>query len=131
MKTKAFLNNQVQKKMQRDALYFGPQYLPPMGYANGYVAVPPEHPLYGKGYDDVDIDAWGGLTLAAVRSDCKWDAEHIEMIDGGSFADIPQDWWVFGFDTMHFDDGPEHNREWCICETKHLQQQLETLRKED
>lgn len=133
MKTKAFLNNQVQKEMQRHALNFGTQYLPPMGYANGYVAVSPEHPFYGKDYGHIcpDVDVWGGLTFAALRSECGWDAECIEMIDGGTFADIPEDWWVFGFDTMHFSDGPEHDREWCIRETQHLQQQLEAIRRED
>lgn len=118
--------------MQREAQNFGTQYLPPMGYANGYVAVPPGHPLHGLGYDrayDVaDIDVWGGLTFAALRSDCDWDEDSIEMIDGGTFGDVPQDWWVFGFDTMHFGDGPEHDRDWCISETHRLQEQLENIK---
>ena len=35
-----------------------------VGYANGYVAVPPEHPLHGKHYDEANnvIDIHGGLT---------------------------------------------------------------------
>jgi len=32
------------------------------GWGNGYVAVPKEHPLYGKDYNNIDIDIHGGLT---------------------------------------------------------------------
>lgn len=104
-----------------------PQYHFAMGYANGYVAVPPGHPFHGKGYDEIntEIDVWGGLTFAAQREDCEWDEQSIEIIDGGTFNEVPQGWWVFGFDTMHCNDGPQHDRSWCIRETKRLQKQLE------
>lgn len=37
----------------------------PSGSLCGYVAVGPDHPAYGKGYDDVDVTVHGGLTFAA------------------------------------------------------------------
>src|SRR5258708_4716544 len=55
----------------------------------GYVRVPPGHPMFGKGYDDPDVDVHGGLTFAELEP-CK---EH----EGG------QGWW-FGFDCHHFND---------------------------
>ena len=121
MKTIAFLNNEVQENMKGSGMTFMG-----MGYANGYVAIPPGHPLHGMGYDSVDIEAWGGLTFAASKSELdQWDGSHVEMLDGGSLDDIPADWWIFGFDTMNYGDGPEHDRNWCIAETRRLQKQLE------
>lgn len=74
-----------------------------------------------------DISVWGGLTFSEKKADCQWDGSCVEMIGGGSFDDIPGDWWVFGFDTMHFNDGPEHDREWCVRETRQLQLQLDAI----
>lgn len=125
MGTKAFLCNEVQKRMQAEMKQTGIAAME-MGYANGYVAVSPDHPLCGKNYDQVNgIDVWGGLTLACAVSDFAPKEEDIEMLDGGTFADIPKDWWLFGFDTMHAFDDPHHDREWCIAETRRLQKQLE------
>jgi hypothetical protein len=65
----------------------------------GYVRVPPTHPYYGKGYDDIDARVHGGLTFAQIEP-C---AEHE---DG-------QGWW-FGFDFAHCGDAmldPNPNRE--------------------
>jgi hypothetical protein len=55
----------------------------------GYVRVPPSHPLFGKGYDDADVDVHGGLTFAKLEP-CT------EHPDG-------QGWW-FGFDCAHAGD---------------------------
>ena len=55
----------------------------------GYVRVPPGHPLFGKSYDDVDINVHGGLTFAEEEP-CT------EHEDG-------QGWW-FGFDCAHAGD---------------------------
>lgn len=55
----------------------------------GYVRVPPSHPYFGKGYDDVDLHVHGGLTFAELEP-C------VEHEDG-------QGWW-FGFDCAHYDD---------------------------
>lgn len=117
MKSIAFINNEVQKRMKASMRMTGISAFE-MGYANGYVAVPPGHPLHGLDYDKVydvqDVSVWGGSC--------------IEVIGDGSFDDIPQDWWVFGFDTMHFNDGPHHDRDWCIRETKQLQEQLDAIK---
>jgi hypothetical protein len=57
---------------------------PTLGHLNGYVAVPKGHRVWGKGYDDVDVDVHGGLTYADE------DKETGE--------------WVFGFDCSHGGD---------------------------
>lgn len=53
-----------------------------LGFFNGYVAVPPEHPWYRRHYDKVDVAIHGGLT----------------------YAELEPDGWVFGFDTGHGGD---------------------------
>lgn len=72
---------------------------PDGGDFNGYIAVTPEHPFYGKNYDEVDamLDkkgfyVHGGLTLAEDSSFCP---------------DLPTDqprYWILGFDTRHAGD---------------------------
>ena len=58
----------------------------------GYAAVPPGHPLHGQDYNDVDVEAHGGLTYASLCADgiCHEPAP-------GEPADV---WW-FGFDCGH------------------------------
>ena len=55
---------------------------------NGYVALPPEHPCYGKAYDDIDVEVHGGLTFASEGDGEKWEKGY---------------WWV-GFDCGHAGD---------------------------
>lgn len=72
---------------------------PDGGNFNGYIAVLPEHPFYGKGYDEVnemldkkDFYVHGGLTLASNNSFCP---------------KLPTDgkqYWILGFDTHHAGD---------------------------
>ncbi len=50
------------------------------GQLNGYVAVPKDHPAWGRDYGEIDVDVHGGLTFAGRGID---------------------DSWVFGFDTSH------------------------------
>ena len=69
------------------------------GNFNGYIAVLPEHPFYGKECDEVDemLDkkdfyVHGGLTLAKNSSFCP---------------KLPIDdkrYWILGFDTRHAGD---------------------------
>lgn len=99
-----------------------------IGEANGYVAIPPEHSLYGKIYDDVDVSVHGGLTCGAPF--CKicdeW-RHYIELIDD-DICIIPEDYYVLGFDTMHFGDNSINwSRENVIKETLRLKKQLEAL----
>jgi hypothetical protein len=57
-----------------------------LGHLNGYVAIPKEHRVWGKGYDDVQLEVGvhGGLTYSGE------DKETGE--------------WVFGFDCSHGGD---------------------------
>lgn len=60
-----------------------------MGAWCGYTAVKPDHPYYGKGYDDVEIEVHGGLTYA---HECQGEVCHE--------AEDDKAWW-FGFDCAH------------------------------
>jgi hypothetical protein len=48
----------------------------------GYVYIPEGHPLFGKGYDEIDIDVHGGLT----------------------FSERVGKYWLIGFDCAHMGD---------------------------
>ena len=130
MKLYAFLNNTVNKHFRESDALHGLR--DNVGYANGYVAVPPEHPLHGVNYNDVDnIEVHGGLTFSNSMEEIKADGWHddTECIGFDSFDDIPKDYWVFGFDTAHAYDNPTvWNRETCIEETKYLKEQLENIK---
>lgn len=58
----------------------------------GYVGVTKENPLYGKGYDHVDVEVHGGLT---------WNGQR----DWFKLEDV---WW-FGFDCAHYGDLTPYN----------------------
>lgn len=93
------------------------------GEYNGYVAIPPEHPLYEKSYDtdEVDrLDVHGGVTFSGYVKDLPSIDEYLDH------EEPPHDWWVLGFDTCHFLDTPEYwNLDRCTEETRKLQKQLE------
>jgi hypothetical protein len=79
------------------------------GWGNGYVAVPPTHPVYKMDYDSVYVDVHGGLTCSQL----------------GNGQDAPKNWWVFGFDTAHYNDSLENwPKEAVEAETKRLYCQL-------
>lgn len=103
-----------------------------MEWLCGYVAVRKGHPDWGKNYDDVDVDAHGGLTFGAQGK------------EGETCWKDPELWW-FGFDCSHaFDatyrdewlrDHPdfphvktERDHKWtadeAIAETERLAEQL-------
>ena len=66
-----------------------------LGNLCGYVAVPPEHPLYGCHYENVEVEVHGGLTYS---DKCH---EHIcHVPEPGE----PDDVWWLGFDCAHGDD---------------------------
>jgi hypothetical protein len=67
----------------------------PGGHWCGYVAVPPGHPWHGKDYNDVPMEAHGGLTYADA---CQGKICHIPK--PGESDDV---WW-FGFDCAHLGD---------------------------
>lgn len=118
----AFLNSDVNTSMNNNSDMITAR----AGYANGYVAVPPEHPWFDKSCDEVEgeITIHGGLTFSAKSEDCVKYWKSIEIISDSDT--IPTGWWVFGFDTMHFDDNLNTwPRERCVKETLRLKQQLE------
>jgi len=89
----------------------------PNGWRNGYVAVPPSHPLWGIDYNNVEhIDVHGGLTYSEMNDVPGLFIDHPE---------IPNNYWVFGFDTKHWDDTEEKwPKEAVEAETKRLFCQL-------
>ena len=115
------------------------------GTHNGYVAVPPTNKYHGKHYDDLgNIEVHGGLTFSEPVSykektfgsktrinpeyvgkrNMVLDDDYIEFISDNT--EIGDDWWIFGFDTFHFnDDKISCDREYVISETLDLQRQLE------
>jgi len=67
----------------------------PSGALCGYVGVGPDHPAYGKHYDDVPVEVHGGLTYGAA---CRGEICHVPA--EGREHDI---WWL-GFDCAHYND---------------------------
>jgi hypothetical protein len=128
MKLYAFLNSSCNKKLASET-HVG-LLKDSIGYANGYVAVPPGHRLHGLDDDKANeyISIHGGLTFAEARTDLNEETfrDDIECINFERFEEIPADYWVFGFDTMHYGDGNK-DRDWCIRETKDLLKQLQEL----
>lgn len=68
-----------------------------LGALCGYVGVPPGHPWHGKGYDDVDAHAHGGLTFSGP---CHPDSPICHVPQAGE----PDDVWWQGFDCCHLGD---------------------------
>lgn len=66
----------------------------------GYVGLPPEHPLHGKGYDDlgIDVDVHGGLTFSDKCRPGENEAQGICHVPGPGEPDHV--WWL-GFDCAH------------------------------
>lgn len=96
------------------------------GYANCYVAIPNEHPLYGMCYGMINIKIHGGLTFSgsfeSMKKEIIKNPDKVEYLDG----EFSNDCWVFGFDTLHFGDNIHNrSREWCIMEVTRLKEILE------
>jgi len=81
---------------------------PRLGGLCGYVGVPPSHPWYGKGYDELDArtDVHGGLTFAGEFGEgAAITGRDHQRGHGWTYATRTDDrlWWV-GFDCMHAGD---------------------------
>ena len=84
------------------------------GVPCGYVRVPEGHPFHRRGYDECDVDAWGGLTYSGA-------------LDG-------EDGWWLGFDMGHAGDLehipgtldflPLRTDDECVRETELLAERL-------
>ena len=115
----AFLHNEINTEHRNFKYKFA--WSNDCGYANGYVAIPSEHPLHGCGYDDFDVDIHGGLTFSESAAMVKthFNPNFLELCE---LNDIPDDYWVFGFDTMHYLDTLDYwSREMVIVEVKKLE----------
>lgn len=117
----AFINSDVNKRNNESPEFMMLQ----SGYANGYVAIPPSHPDYGKNLmDDESIEVHGGVTFCESYATCKKRFKNMEFI--GEASGVKGHWWVIGFDTCHFLDSLERcPREYVIKEVNHLKSQLE------
>lgn len=127
MKLIAFLNKTRNDEFRKAV---GKDFIANGGYANGYVAVPPEHPYYGKDYDNVPVEIHGGLTFdsdaASINLSTTGNWDNLEFL--GEETSLPNDFWVFGFDTLHCDDNITNwPRERCVEETLRLKEQLEKM----
>lgn len=115
----AFLNNEINEERRNYKNQFGWEH--DCGYANGYVAIPPEHPLHGRRYDDFYVNIHGGLTFSESTAMVKahFNSNFVELCE---LNDIPDNYWVFGFDTMHYMDTLNYwSREMVIAEVKKLE----------
>lgn len=123
MKLIAFMNSTRNDEFRKAV---GDYFIANGGYANGYVAVPPEHPYHGKDYDKPLVDVHGGLTFDASAKEVNELWKSLEFI--GDETELPDDYWVFGFDTLHCNDNITNwPRERCVEETIKLKEQLEKM----
>lgn len=117
----------------------------PHGTYNGYVAVPPEHIMHGKDmFDDAcgRLDVHGGITLSeavilpaedhGIKINPKYVGKRTPLLNKAKYLteekNIPDDWWILGFDTCHFGNDPINwNKQSVIEETLKLKEQLEKL----
>lgn len=97
------------------------------GEANGYVAIPPSHPLHGCHYYHNDfiehgIKVHNGVTYSAYADDSY-------SVTKGKNLDIPDNYWVLGFHTQSRDDDKQTwNLQRVIEETERLKTQIQALK---
>ena len=100
------------------------------GYANGYVAIPKNHCLYGTDYMDinltVNINVHSGLTFSNEMTVKEIDSLADKIVAGDTNTLKPEDtFWVLGFDTRHFNDNLENcPKSYCEQETLNLYNQI-------
>jgi hypothetical protein len=75
---------------------------PRNGHLNGYVAVTPGHPWYGKSYDEVEdsLDVHGGITFAGSLTE----PDRSKPFFADVLIDVDERLWWFGFDCHHWND---------------------------
>jgi hypothetical protein len=93
------------------------------GWGNGYVVIPPEHPLYNVQCENMDVEVHGGLTLSKKITNGT-----LELFPALDVSDLGC--WLVGFDTAHYgDDGYKWSMEAVQMETERLVLQLENYTK--
>lgn len=120
-------------------------FYPRLGCTNGYVAIPPTNKYYRYDYMDSklpSLDVHGGITFseAAVYKDKtymsnlrirpEYVSKRLVQFDGCEYLngnhEVPDNWWVIGFDTNHAGDSPMvWTKEAVSAETMRLAGQLE------
>lgn len=107
--------------MKQEIIPFAiPSHMPGYGgWGNGYVAIPKDHPAFGKDYNDEIFDSvyiHGGLTYSEEYSE-KYNPIETEGM------------WIIGFDTLHL--GDDMNRwpteESVMNEANNLKAQIEAI----
>lgn len=90
----------------RSMVEFFPKGFNHFGWGNGYIGVKKDHPWFGKDYDSIECEVYGGLT----------------------YSDTKEDFWVVGFDSGH--NGQENwDRERVLQETMSLLNQAKEIHK--
>lgn len=104
-----------------------------IGWGNGYVIIPKEHPLFGVEYWDVEeqIEVHGGLTFSQYLEDMNLNVildgnEHLQ--DSNLSKKRIKDYWIFGFDTCHINSGNFNTKQKVLNETLYLKEQLEEIK---
>ena len=118
------------------------------GAANGYVAIPPTNKYYGLPYDSPEVESLsvhGGITYADFATYKETSVNGLfvtkpEFVGkrntlltynelcflGDKPQEIPDDWFILGFDTCHWGDNKENwNEDKVAQETLELAKQLE------
>lgn len=90
-----------------------------MGWGNGYVAISSNHPMYGKSYEECYLEIHGGLTYSNYAKNLNIPKKY----------NIPDSFWVLGFDTAHYNDTIERwpNEQSILNEAIKLKEQLEKI----
>lgn len=93
------------------------------GWGNGYVALPPTHPLHLGNLDNITNSDIIFKKITLVQNlNVHGGATYSNLGDG---VKAPKDWWVIGFDTAHYGDTIENwPKEAVEAETKKLFCQL-------
>jgi len=79
------------------------------GWGNGYIGVPPNHPWYKKVTLGIPASVHRGITFSRLAK------------NGKNFTDWPEDYWVIGFDTAHYQDSP------VSCPQSYVEQETNNL----
>ena len=88
------------------------------GWGNGYVAVPPSHPLHG-----IDFMSWEcDVPYLNIPREITWCNNASRLL--GEPTTIPSDWWVIGFDTTYRKDNLEN------CPKEYVEELTEKLLQE-
>ena len=91
---------------------------PTVPHRCGYIAVPQEHPLYNKNYDDLyDISVHGGLTYSEYDKQTNYPMLLAEKVK-----------W-FGFDAAHAGDGYDWKAGEALIKTNKDRYRVKSVRK--